>query len=61
MAIYTMTIAEMMNNPFTPIFPSRYQFYSDEIEDKKAFEELFVMHFLNREIGFETTWLFNQK
>lgn len=61
MAMYTMTIHEMMNNPLTPVFPDSYPFYTDNIEDKKAFEELFVMHFLTREIGFETPWLFNQK
>ena len=61
MAMYTMTIHEMMNNPLTPVFPDSYPFYTDNPEDKKAFEELFVMHFLTREIGFETPWLFNQK
>lgn len=61
MAMYTMTIHEMMNNPLTPVFPDSYPFYTDNPEDKKAFEELFIMHFLTREIGFETPWLFNQK
>ena len=61
MAMYTMTIHEMMNNPLTPVFPDTYPFYTDNPEDKKAFEELFVMRFLTREIGFETPWLFNQK
>ena len=61
MAMYTMTIHEMMNNPMTPVFPDSYPFYTDNPDDKKAFEELFVMHFLTREIGFETPWLFNQK
>lgn len=61
MAMYTMTIHDMMNNPLTPVFPESYPFYTDNLEDKKAFEELFVMHFLTREIGFETPWLFNQK
>ena len=59
--MYTMTIHEMMNNPLTPVFPDTYPFYTDNPEDKKAFEELFVMRFLTREIGFETPWLFNQK
>lgn len=59
--MYTMTIHDMMNNPLTPVFPESYPFYTDNLEDKKAFEELFVMHFLTREIGFETPWLFNQK
>ena len=42
MAMYTMTIHEMMNNPLTPVFPDSYPFYTDNPEDKKAFEELYV-------------------
>ena len=61
MANYTMTIAEMMNNPLTPIFPSNYPFYCDDKQLKKEFEETFILHYLTNEIGFETPYLFNQK
>ena len=61
MANYTMTIAEMVNNPLTPIFPSNYPFYCDDNQLKKEFEETFILHYLTNEIGFETPYLFNQK
>ena len=51
----------MMNNPLTPIFPDNYPFYIDDEKAKKEFEELFILHFLTREIGFETPYLFQQK
>ena len=61
MASYTLTIAEMMNNPLTPVFPSDYPFYCDDEQCKKEFEETFILHYLTNEIGFETPYLFNQK
>ena len=61
MANYTMTIAEMVNNPLTPVFPSNYPFYCDDKRLKKEFEETFILHYLTNEIGFETPYLFNQK
>ena len=61
MANYTITIAEMMNDPLTPIFPSDYPFYCDDKQLKKEFEETFILHYLTNEIGFETPYLFNQK
>ena len=61
MANYTMTIAEMVNNTLTPIFPSNYPFYCDDNQLKKEFEETFILHYLTNEIGFETPYLFNQK
>ena len=61
MANYTLTIAEMMNNPLTPVFPSDYPFYCEDEQCKKEFEETFILHYLTNEIGFETPYLFNQK
>ena len=61
MANYTMTIAEMVNNSLTPVFPSDYPFYCDDNQHKKEFEETFILHYLTNEIGFETPYLFNQK
>lgn len=60
MANYTMTLAEMVNNPLTPIFPSSYPFYTDDEQIRKSFENKFISHYLTREIGFETPFQFNQ-
>ena len=62
MANYTMTIAEMMNNPLTrEIFPTDYLFYDDEPSVKEEFERKFIEHFYYREIGFETPFIFKQR
>ena len=61
MAAITMTIWEMMNNPLTPIFPDEYPFYTDDEQARKEFEELFKLHFLTRQIEFETPYLFQMK
>lgn len=62
MANYTMTIAEMINNPLTQnIFPSSYDFYMDDEQAKKEFEEKFIQYYYYREIGFETPFMFVQK
>lgn len=57
-----MTIAEMMNNGFTQnIFPTNYDFYLDDAQARKAFEDKFIKHYYYREIGFETPFMFIQK
>ena len=62
MANYTMTIAEMMNNTFTRnIFPSDYEFYMDDEQHRKDFEDKFIKYYYYREIGFETPFMFIQK
>ena len=62
MANVTMTIGEMMNNSLTNnIFPSNYDFYTDDEQAKKEFEEKFINHFYYREIGFETPFMFKHK
>ena len=62
MASYTMTIAEMMNNGLTQnIFPSTYDFYVDDPQARKAFEDKFIKHYYYREIGFESPFMFIQK
>ena len=59
MANYTMEINQMMNNPIIGgVFTFNYDFYSDNENDKKEFEELFIQHFYFREIGFETPYHF---
>ena len=62
MASYTMTIEEMMNNGFTQnIFPTNYEFYLDDTQARKAFEDKFIKHYYYREIGFESPFMFIQK
>lgn len=62
MATYTMTIGEMLNSGFTKnIFPSNYDFYMDDEQARKEFEEKFINHFYYREIGFETPFMFKHK
>ena len=61
-ASYTMTIAELMNSSLIDrIFPSQYDFYLDDEQMRKAFEDKFIRHFYYREIGFETPFMFIQK
>ena len=54
MANYTMTVNDCLNNPLTPMFNFDYPFYIDDVQAKAAFEEKFIMYYLNKEIGFET-------
>ena len=62
MANYTMTIAEMLSNPLTKnIFPSVYDFYMDDEQVRKLFEEKFINHYYYREIGFESPFMFQHK
>ena len=57
-----MTIAEMMNNGLTQnIFPTTYDFYLDDAQARKAFEDKFIKHYYYREIGFESPFMFIQK
>lgn len=57
-----MTIAEMMNNGLTQnIFPAAYDFYLDDAQARKAFEDKFIKHYYYREIGFESPFMFIQK
>ena len=59
MANYTMEINQMMNNPVIGgVFTFPYEFYSDNEQDRKEFEQLFIQHFYFREIGFETPYHF---
>ena len=62
MANYTMTIAEMMNNGLTQnIFQTTYDFYLDDTQVRKTFEEKFIKHYYYREIGFDSPFMFIQK
>ena len=57
-----MTIAEMMNNGLTQnIFPTTYDFYLDDSQARKTFEDKFIKHYYYREIGFDSPFMFIQK
>ena len=61
MANYTIEIRQMLNEPLIGLFTFDYDFYSDDEQDKKQFEKLFIEHFYFREIGFETPERFKVK
>ena len=59
MANYTMTIYEILDEKeLYPhgIFPKDYPFYTNDINIKKEFEDLFIAHYMTSEIGFETVY-----
>ena len=60
MASYSMELWEMVDNPLTPIFNFNYDFYCDDLEIKKKFEEKFINHYWLHEIGCETPARWNQ-
>lgn len=55
-----MTIYEIQENPWTPLFNFSYPFYTDNQEVKRLFEEKFINHYYTHEIGFETFTRFEQ-
>ena len=60
MASYSMELWEMVDNPLTPLFNFNYEFYCDDLEAKKKFEEKFINHYWLHEIGCETPARWNQ-
>lgn len=60
MASYSMELWEMVENPLTPLFTFKYDFYCDDLEVKKKFEEKFINHYWLHEIGCETPARWNQ-
>ena len=60
MASYSMELWEMEDNPLTPLFNFNYDFYCDDLEVKKKFEEKFINHYWLHEIGCETPARWNQ-
>ena len=55
-----MELWEMVENPLTPLFAFKYDFYCDDLEVKKKFEEKFINHYWLHEIGCETPARWNQ-
>ena len=60
MASYSMELWEMVDNPLTPLFNFNYDFYCDDLEVRKKFEEKFINHYWLHEIGCETPARWNQ-
>ena len=54
MALYTMELRTLVNDPYCDIFGFDYPFYTDNKKAKADFEELFINHFYYHEIGCET-------
>ena len=54
MALYTMELRTLVNDPYCDIFDFDYPFYTDDKKAKEDFEELFINHFYYHEIGCET-------
>lgn len=54
MSKYSMEISEMVENPLTPLFHFEYDFYCEDREVKKKFEQKFIDHYFFHEIGCET-------
>lgn len=54
MALYTMELRTLVNDPYCEIFGFDYPFYTDNKKAKADFEELFINHFYYHEIGCET-------
>lgn len=54
MALYTMELRTLVNDPYCDIFGFDYPFYTNDKKAKEDFEELFINHFYYHEIGCET-------
>lgn len=54
MALYTMELRTLVNDPYCEIFGFDYPFYTNDKKAKEDFEELFINHFYYHEIGCET-------
>lgn len=54
MASYTIEIRTLMNNVYTHPFNFEYEFYSEDLDAKKDFEQKFIDHYFFHEIGAET-------
>ena len=54
MASYTIEIRTLLNNAYTHPFNFDYDFYSEDLDAKKDFEQKFIDHYYFHEIGAET-------
>ena len=61
MANFTLELRELAHDENVGVFSFEYDFYSDDEEVKKNFENRFIEHFYFDEIGFETIGRFKQR
>ena len=54
MASYTIEIRTLLNNVYTHPFNFDYDFYCEDLDAKKDFEQKFIDHYFFHEIGAET-------
>lgn len=58
MAKYTLELDDLLRDELFELFDFNYDFYTDEPEIKRAFEQKFIDHYLFSEIGYETVYRF---
>lgn len=61
MANYTIEVRRIHENPSTEVFGFNYDFYIDNQEIKRKFEQKFIDHYYFDEIGFETIGKFKHR
>lgn len=61
MANYTIELRRIHENPSTEVFGFNYDFYIDNQEIKRKFEQKFIDHYYFDEIGFETIGKFKHR
>ena len=61
MANYTMTLYDLLDDPYYELFDFDYPFYTDDDTRKKEFEQKFIMNYMRYEVGFETAYSFKQE
>ena len=61
MANYTITLYDLLDDPFYNLFDFDYPFYTDDETRKKEFEQKFIMTYMRYEIGFETGYDFKHE
>lgn len=61
MTKYTLELRQIHESPNTQIFGFKYDFYTDDLEIKRKFEEKFIDHYYFDEIAFETVGRFKHR
>lgn len=61
MANYTITLYDLLEDPYYNLFDFDYPFYCDDETRKKEFEQKFIMNYMRYEIAFETAYSFKHE
>ena len=61
MANYTITLYDLLNDPYFNLFDFDYPFYTEDETRKKEFEQKFIMNYMRHEIAFETGFDFKHE